>query len=601
MRAYPRDKLIHELFEEQVDRTPDAIALVYEGESLTYAELDRRANRLANYLREHRICAGEYVPVFMPRCPHLIIAQLAVLKAGGTYVPLDPSTPADRLKVITRDCGASRLLATQARLAEFEEERIEWINCAQIAQTIGSAREGNAHARADTPPSVYVMYTSGSTGIPKGVVVTHAAVNRLVINNGYAQIAAEDCIGHCSNPAFDAATFEIWGALLNGARLAIVPHEVVLESSRFADFLARHQVTVLFQTTALFNQHCAARPDIFAGLRYVLFGGEPADASAVRKVLRAGPPAQLLNVYGPTETTTFASSYSCLAVADDESSLPIGRPIANTQIYVLGSGLQPAPIGVTGEICIGGDGVALGYLNRAELTQERFLTDPFSCDRSARLYRTGDLGRWRADGVLECLGRDDHQVKVRGFRIELGEIEMHSRAHPAVDEAVVTLREDVPGEKRLAAYVTCHEGATAKSDELRAHLRAFLPEYMVPNAFAFLDKLPLTANGKLDRRALPIPESPEDATQAHQPPEGDIEQAVARIWREVLNVEHVGRHSNFFELGGHSLLATRVVTRIGDELDLELSLRTLFDQPTVRGLSESIVREIAIEVSTEVM
>jgi amino acid adenylation domain-containing protein len=518
-----------------------------------------------------------------------------VLKLGSAYVPVDPSMPGERQAFMIRDCGARHVLAEGGITAGLELEAMLWIDYAEMVPAIRKCPADNLSLRMASTLPAYAMYTSGSTGTPKGVIVPHRAVNRLVINNGYAQIEPSDCIAHCSNPAFDASTFEIWAALLNGASVLIVSEAVVLEGERFAKVLRNHGVSVLFQTTALFNRHAAASPQVFAGLRYLLFGGEVSDPNAVRKVLRDGHARHLLHMYGPTEATTFATWYSLVSMTADATSVPIGRPISNTQVYILDALLESVPIGVTGEIYIGGPGLARGYLNRAELTAERFLPDPFSADPKARIYKTGDLGRWRADGNVDFVGRNDHQVKIRGFRIELGEIETQLLKHEQIEAAVVIAREDVPGEKRLVAYVIVKDPSSMKGvpsvETLRTHLKAVLPDYMVPSAFVTLQNLPLTPNGKLDRRALPAPELEAYARRHYEAPEGPVEEILAQIWQTLLRVERIGRQDNFFELGGHSLLATRAASRIREVLQVELPLRALFDEPTLTRLSIRVAAE----------
>jgi amino acid adenylation domain-containing protein len=467
---------------------------------------------------------------------------------------------------------------------------VDWIELSTLEPSLAQESTDNLGI-ANKAAVAYVMYTSGSTGAPKGVVVPHRAVNRLSINNGYAAIEPADCIAHCSNPAFDAATFEIWGALLNGARVLIVPHSTVLEPGMFAEALQTHGVTALFVTTALFNQHATAGGSFFPQLRHLLFGGEMCDAGIVRQVLRTRSPQKLIHVYGPTETTTFASSYPIESVPADAHNIPIGRPISNTQIYVLDAHRQPAPIGVAGEIYIGGAGVALGYLNRAELTAERFVADPFSEDAQARLYKTGDVGRWRADGNLEYLGRNDHQVKIRGHRIELGEIESQLSRHAQVKEAVVLAREATSsevasGEKRLVAYVTCAVPGELQVEDLRRHLKAVLPEYMVPSAYVVLESLPLTANGKLDRKALPAPDLEAYGTKEYIAARNSIEASLCALWKDVLQLQKVGVNDNFFDLGGSSLNAVLVVQRMQRDLKLKVSVIQMFIYPTVSHMAQ---------------
>jgi acyl-coenzyme A synthetase/AMP-(fatty) acid ligase len=424
------------------------------------------------------------------------------------------------------------------------------------------------------------MYTSGSTGAPKGVVVPHRAIARLVIRNGYAAFGPEDRVAFAANPAFDATTMEVWAPLLNGGRIVVVGQEVLLEPAALARVLEEEGVTALFVTTAVFNQYAATIPAALARLRYLMTGGENADPSSFARVLREGGAHPPIHCYGPTETTTFALTHEVAHVAEGARSIPLGRPIADTRVYILDAHGEPAPIGVAGELYIGGPGVALGYLNRPELTAERFVEDRFGGVPGARMYRTGDLGRWLADGTIEFLGRNDDQVKVRGFRIELGEIEARLSAHAAVREAVVVAREDGPGGKRLVAYYVA--AGLVEVEALRAHLEEQLPDYMVPAAYVHLDALPLTPNGKVDRKALPAPEGEAYAARGYEAPVGEVEAVLAGIWSELLGVERVGRHDHFFELGGHSLLGVTLIERMRQR-GLHADVRTLF---TTRTLAE---------------
>ncbi len=582
---YPKASCVHELLEAQALQTPEADAVVWNGGRLSYAELNARANRLAHHLRRIGVAAGDFIPVVMARSVEMLVAQLAVLKSGCAYVPIDPEFPADRQAFMIQDCQARQVIVAQDSAAGRDWPSVQVLDLAQANEAIAHCSSADLHLQraADTP--AYIMYTSGSTGVPKGVIVPHRAINRLVINNGYARIEPTDCVAHCSNPAFDASTFEIWGALLNGARILIIPQSAVLEPETFAHSLTEQGATTLFLTTALFNQYAVILPAALARLKHLLFGGERASPAIVKQFLDSQPQCRLLNAYGPTETTTFATSYSVEAIAEQAESIPIGRPITNTRIYILDPQRQPVPIGVAGEIYIGGPGVAQGYLNQPELTAERFIADPFVNEPGAQLYKTGDLGCWRADGNIDYLGRNDHQVKIRGFRIEPGEIEARLAEYPGVRETAVLAREDVPGDKRLVAYYTGDAGLTA--DSLRAYLAETLPEYMVPAAFVPLEALPLTANGKLDRKALPVPEGDAYGAREYEAPQGETEETLAALWAELLKVDRVGRHDNFFELGGHSLLAVTLIARMR-RAGLNTDVQALFTTPTLAGLAAAV-------------
>ena len=603
-RPYPQQTPIQTLFERQADSTPGAPAVIWGDEALTYAELECRANRLANYLCAGGVEVGEYIPILMPRCAQSLVAQLAILKAGAAYVPIDPELPQERQAFLIRDCGGRRVLTEGGKPEIRGLETLQWIDCAggDIGKFPSSRPVLVEFSGATEVMPAYVMYTSGSTGAPKGVVVPHRAVVRLVANNSYAPIGAMDCIAHCSNPAFDASTFEVWGALLNGARVLVVPRPVLLEAESFAALLTKHQVSVLWLTVGLFAQYVGPLAGVFSRLRYLMTGGDVVDPELVRRVMRGGAPEHLLNAYGPTECTTFSTTYEIGALEGSEGKvtdgrLPIGRPISNSTIYILDAHLNPVPVGVAGEIYVGGDGVGCGYLNRAELTAQRFLRDPFCA--GGRLYRTGDLGRWRGDGNVEFLGRNDGQVKIRGFRIEPGEIEARLLRHPGVKDAAVIAREDSPGLKQLVAYVVCEvSGSNGSVDPaggvlpevLRTYLRGSLPEYMVPGAFVVLERLPLTPNGKLDRKALPAPELGAYATRAYEAPWGELEEILAGIWGELLNVDRVGRGDNFFELGGHSLLILQMMERLR-RVGLAADARCVFERPTLADLAGTIRRE----------
>jgi amino acid adenylation domain-containing protein len=446
------------------------------------------------------------------------------------------------------------------------------------------------------PPSLarpshlaYVIYTSGSTGKPKGVAVPHRAVIRLVCNSDYVRLDAVDCVAQASNASFDAATFEVWGALLAGARLVVVPTEVLLEPTRLADALTREGIGVLFLTTALFNRLAQLPAPPFSGLKTLLFGGERVDPTAVARVLQLAPPGRLLHVYGPTETTTFATWFAVRELAADARTVPIGRPIVHTTAYVLDARSAPVPAGVTGELYIGGDGVARGYWRRPELTAERFIPDPFAADPQARLYRTGDLARYLPDGNIEFIGRRDNQIKLRGFRIELGEIEAALSSHPAIASAAVVLVERRGTESFLVAYVVPVSDSPVGMQSLREHLQQRLPDYMIPSAFVSLPELPLTRNGKLDRDRLPEPVAVADSrTEPRTGARDQLELHLSKLWAHALGVEAVGIHDNFFHLGGHSLLALKLMEEIERSFGRRLPLDALWygQGATVAGLAD---------------
>ncbi|WP_122670877.1 non-ribosomal peptide synthetase, partial [Pseudomonas viridiflava] len=571
-RDYPRKQPVHRLFEQRAARHPDRVAAEHGQRSMTYGELNGQANRLAHYLIEQGIAPDDHVAIVLPRSLELLIGQLAVSKCAATFVPLDVNAPAERQSYMLDDCQAVCVLTRSTATINAATRRIDLDSL-----DLKGLPSHDPELAQGSDTAAYVMYTSGSTGAPKGVRVPHRGIARLVLNNGYADFNEHDRIAFASNPAFDASTMEVWGALLNGGQLCVVDHETLVDPVRFSALLIDARISVLFITTALFNQYVQQIPQALQGLRLLLSGGERADPASYRALLSQAQGLRLFNVYGPTETTTFATTCEVRAVSEGDESVPIGRPIGNTSIYVLDAHQRLAPKGVTGELYIGGDGVALGYLNRPELSVEKFLVDPFSDEPGAMMYRTGDLGRWMEDGQLECLGRNDDQVKIRGFRIELGEIVSCLHQLPGIGETVVLAREDEPGNVRLVAYYTSHEEDTLLAPEqMRAHLQASLPDYMVPTAFIELKTLPLTANGKLDRRALPKPERSALFGVSYEAPEGEFEVALAEIWAEVLQVERVGRHDHFFDLGGHSLLAMRMVSQVRQQLGVELPLGELF-------------------------
>ncbi|MFG3056981.1 amino acid adenylation domain-containing protein, partial [Kitasatospora sp. NPDC048239] len=579
-----------ELFHAQVARTPDATALVFADETLTYAELNERANRLAHLLVEHGVGPETLVGVHLERSTDLVIALLAILKAGGAYLPIDPNYPADRITYMLGDARPALVITGSAQdTLPDGTARIALDDPDTVARLAGLDA---ANPRPGLQPNhpAYVIYTSGSTGRPKGVTVPHQAIGRLVWESGYVDLGAGDVIGQLASVSFDAATFEIWGALLNGAALAIAPPKG-LSVFELREFLASHRVTALWLTAGLFHEVVESDVEALRGLRYLLAGGDVLSVPQCRTVLERLPHVRLLNGYGPTENTTFTTTHTIrTADLDRGAGVPIGGPISATRLYVLDSGLQLVPPGAVGELYAAGEGLARGYLNRPGLSAERFVANPYGTP-GERMYRTGDLVRRRADGTLEFAGRADDQVKIRGFRIELGEVEAALAAHPSAAQATVIVREDTPGDKRLVGYVVPVQGdGTPGGDDhaalaaaIRGDLQQHLPEYLVPSAVVVLEALPLTANGKLDRKALPAPDYATDASG--RAPRTEQEEALCTVFAEVLGVTSVTIDDSFFELGGHSLLATRLVSRIRTALGVEVGIRTLFEAPTVAGLA----------------
>ncbi|QDL09668.1 non-ribosomal peptide synthetase [Brasilonema octagenarum UFV-E1] len=590
---YPKHLCIHELFEAQVEKTPDNIAVVFDEQKLTYQQLNHRANKIAHYLQSLGVGTEVLVGICVERSWEMVVGMLGILKAGGGYVPLDPTYPKERLSFMLSDSQVQVLLTQQKFVEEFSESGVKTVCLDRDWEAI--SRQSQENPTSDVTPEnlAYVIYTSGSTGTPKGVAVPHRAVNRLVCNTNYVQFTASDRIAQASNASFDAATFEIWGSLLHGARLVVIPQNVVLSPEDFAASIHEQKISVLFLTTALFNQLASIVPHVFKDLRYLLFGGEAVDPKSVQAVLRNGLPQRLLHVYGPTESTTFSCWYLVQNVPEGATNLPIGRPISNTQIYILNSKLQPVSIGTPGELYIGGDGLARGYLNRPDLTEEKFIPNPFG---NSKLYKTGDLGRYLPNGNIEFLGRVDHQVKIRGFRIELLEIEAVLSQHPDVSQAVVIVREDIPGDKRLVAYIVLNQkleampaAGFAYATTLKSFLEEKLPNYMVPAAFVILDSLPLTPNGKVDRRNLPAPDRTRpDLEATFVAPRNPIEEKLAVIWAELLGLEQIGVNDNFFHLGGHSLIATQMLSRVREVLPVELSFHQIFENPTIESLAQLI-------------
>src|SRR6185436_10749454 len=584
----PADWCIHELFEAQAARTPGAVAVRFEEESLTYREVNERANRLAHHLRGGGVGPEVRVGVLMERSLEMVVSLLAVLKAGGAYVPLDPGLPAERLAYMLED-GAVLLVLVQGALREAvpTREGVGVLAVDALAERLAAEPAENVAGGAGPDSLAYVIYTSGSTGRPKGVMNQHrGVVNRLVWMQAQFGIGTDDVVLQKTPFSFDVSVWEFFWPLQQGATLVMARPDGHRDPAYLRDVVEREGVTTLHFVPSMLQPFVeAVEAGRCGSLRHVVCSGEALPPALVRRFYdRFAGPVVLTNLYGPTEAAVDVSCWTCPRDGA-EGVVPIGRPVWNTALYVLDAALRPVPVGIPGELYIGGVQVARGYQGRAAMTAERFVPDPFSAQGGARLYRTGDRARWRADGAIEYLGRLDFQVKVRGFRIELGEIEAALRQAPGVSDCTVVAREDETGDRRLVAYIV----GEAEVEALRDRLRRTLPEYMVPSAFVVLDALPLTANGKLDRKALPAPEGDAYARRSYEAPLGEVEAALAGIWAEVLGVERGGRRDHFFELGGHSLLAIKLVERMRRR-GLHADVRALFTTPVLAELALAVGR-----------
>ncbi|HEX2188359.1 MAG TPA: amino acid adenylation domain-containing protein, partial [Longimicrobiaceae bacterium] len=588
--AYPRESCIHALFEAQARRTPAAVAVEYDGRALAYAELNARANRLAHHLHSLGVGPDARVALCVERGVEMVVAMLAVLKAGGAYVPLDPSYPDERLRYMLADSRPAVLLASRSQAARLAEAGVP---------VLDPADEGAwAHLPATDPRPAglspdhlcYVIYTSGSTGRPKGVAVPHRGVASLLADvQRRAPIGESDGCSLWTSTSFDVSVYEIFSALLAGGRLCIPRDEARLEAGAFLDWMEAREVRSAY-LPPYFLPELRDRVSQSPGrtrLHRLLVGVEPIAEPLLAEIRRSVPGLRIINGYGPTEATICATLHEVPDTARGERVTPIGAPAANTRVFVLDARMRPVPVGVAGELYVGGAGVARGYLDRPALTAERFVPDPLSGEPGARLYRTGDLGRWLPEGALAFAGRTDFQVKVRGYRIELGEIEARLAEHPGVRAPLVVAREDAPGDRRLVAYYLADEPVAVAA--LKAHLAERLPEYMVPAAYVWMEEYPQTPNGKTDRRALPAPGSDAFAARGYEAPAGETEEAVAVIWADLLGVERVGRHDDFFLLGGNSLLATRLVFRIRREMDVELSVSDVFEKSELSLLAQHLL------------
>jgi amino acid adenylation domain-containing protein len=594
-KEYPKDKRIERLFEEQVEKTPDAIALVKETQHLTYRELNNKANQLARYLQNLGVKLEKTVGIYLDRSLEMAIAILGILKAGGTYIPIDPNYPTERITEILEDAGVEILLTQQYFKTQFQD-KIQLVNLdSNWSQSERESTE-NYLARVTSENLAYVIYTSGSTGKPKGVAVTHKAlVNYTLDIAEQFELQNNDRVLQFAAVGFDVVIEEIFPTWIKGATLVFPSTTEPLSCREFQQLITREQLTVFELPTAYWHQwvlELFSSGDTVPGcVRLAIVGGERISPERLKQWQTFQTP--LVHVYGLTETTVTSTLYRLPSNTEKREikELPIGSAIANTQIYLLDSHLQPVPIGVPGELYIGGAGLARGYLNRADITAQKFIPHPFNREPGARLYKTGDKARYLPDGNIEFLDRCDRQIKIRGYRIELGEIESVLWQHPEIRECVVIDREDVPAQKRLVAYLVTESSQQLSLPQLRSFLKQRLPDYTIPSAFVQLKTLPLTSNGKVDRRALPAPDptrlEPEETFVA---PRSPFEEAIAETWCQVLNIDRVGIHDNFFDLGGHSLVATQLVSRLRDAFAVELPLRSIFESPTIAELAIAIVQ-----------
>jgi amino acid adenylation domain-containing protein len=582
---YPRNETIAQVFEEQVRTTPFATALVSDEKTLTYDELNRQANQVAHWLTRQGAGPETLVGLCMERSLETYVVMLGIVKAGAAYMPLDPVYPASRLEFLVKDSDVSFVLTTEKLQGLLPASLTSVVPLDQFWKEISAEQDLNPEVTTSAENLVYLMYTSGSTGMPKGVAVHHRGVVRLVKSNWFADLSGVQTFLQITALSFDVSTWEIWGALLNGARLAIYPSSAA-SLQDLGTAICRHRVSVLSLTAPLFHQVVDHAPHILKPVKTLLVSGDVLSPTRVIKALNYLESGTLVNGYGLTESTTFASCHPIHRADQIVTTVAIGRPIANTQMYVLNEELELLPPGITGELFIGGDGLARGYFNRPALTAEKFIPNPFSAEPGERLHRTGDLVRYTTDGEVEFIGRIDNQIKVRGFRVGLDEIESVLHKHPDVREVAVAVRGSGAA-KRVVAYVTPRPHCEIHSTDLKQFLQSRLPDFMVPSAVIVLDKIPLKTSGKIDHDALLAVEEHHD-DRPYSPPQTALEAQLAALWQKVLAVPRVGREDNFFELGGHLLLATQLVSRIREQFHVPLPVRELMQAPTLSGLAEVV-------------
>ncbi len=592
-QALPANVLIPELVAAQAHTAPEAVAVVANGEAISYRQLDIQASRLAHHLVSRGAGPERLVVLCLERSLASAVGALGVLKTGAAYVPLDPAWPRDRLLFMLNDSGAALVVTQQSATPRLPPGPWEVVDLDLDAEQIALHPASFARVALNAESLAYVIYTSGSTGQPKGVQITHGGLLNLVFwHQRTFQVGPADRATLLASPGFDAAVWELWPYLCAGASIHVPDEWLRKDAEGLRDWLVREGITITFVPTVLAERMIALEWPAGTALRAMLTGGD-----TLHRYPPAGLPFDFINNYGPTECTVVATSSLVPPGGAVESQPTIGRPIDNTQVFILDERLRPVSVGATGELHVGGTGVARGYLNRAVLTAEKFIPNPFSSTPGSRLYKTGDLARYLPDGQIGYVGRTDDQLKIRGYRIEPGEIVATLDRHPSIQASHVMAREDGSAEKYLVAYIVPSARSRPAYEELRNFLLVHLPEYMVPAAFVSLDSLPLTSNGKVDRDALPIPnESNILPSDSCAPPESIVEERVAAIVAILLGLQRVGANDNFFMLGGHSLLGTQVISRIREAFGVELSLRTLFEAPTVAHLSAEIERLLIAQV-----
>ncbi|MGD7061266.1 non-ribosomal peptide synthetase [Bacillus altitudinis] len=573
-------------FEHNVRKQPNAVALSAGDHTMTYAELNEQANRLARHLQKNGVNHQTVTAILAERTPELIVSLLAVLKAGATYVPIDPDYPESRIQYMLKDSGATHLLTHSSCISQTRSLAFDGTYLFADDQEILLMSSENLPLEAGLDDTAYIMYTSGTTGQPKGIMTTHSNIARVVKNTNYLTILETDTLLSLSNSVFDGFTFDVYGALLNGAKLVLPTKETILDMSRLTELMKEEHVSVMFVPTALFHLLVDEGTDWMRSVRKVLFGGERASVQHVRKAFDVMGKGRLLNVYGPTESTVFATYYPIdEAIPLESHSIPIGKPLNQTGAYILSEHRQLQPIGMVGELCLSGKGLAKGYLNRPDLTKQVFIAHPFAAGE--RLYRTGDLAYFREDGLIEYAGRVDDQVKIRGHRIELTEIEANLLMHQGVKQAVLLADHDETNHTRLLAYITCDDAWKGKLDDIKSGLKERLPAYMLPHELIELENLPLTPNGKVDKRQLPKPEAPQGNRRVKLPA-NEVEQKLLVMWREVLEREDISTDDHFFELGGHSLKAMSLLSIVSKEFEVQVPIHLLFETPTIEALSRYI-------------